>query len=98
MSNRGKAMAHLRVIHAYMAFARKRGTSFLGLPAICDIEERANDALELLKEQEAKSPVVREKNGYWDHVCPTCGSRDEELFREWNYCPFCGQEVKWKDD
>jgi len=53
------------------------------------------DAIAMLKEQEAKSPVVREKNGYWDYVCPTCGSRDEELFREWNYCPFCGQAVKW---
>jgi len=49
-----------------------------------------------LKEQEAKSPVVRKKNGYWDYVCPTCESRDEELFREWNYCPYCGQAVKWK--
>lgn len=54
------------------------------------------DVLALLKKQEAKRPVVREKNGYWDHVCPTCGSHDEELFREWNYCPFCGQEVKWE--
>ena len=54
------------------------------------------DAIAMLKEQDAKNPVVREKNGYWDYVCPTCGSRDEEFFREWNYCPFCGQEVKWK--
>lgn len=50
MSNIEKAMAHLRVIYAYTAFARKRGTGFLGLKAICDIEERANDALALLKE------------------------------------------------
>lgn len=54
------------------------------------------DAVTLLKEKEAKSPVIREKNGYWDYYCPTCGGRDEELFREWNYCPFCGQEVKWE--
>lgn len=49
-----------------------------------------------LKKHEAKNPVIRKKNGYWDYVCPTCGSRDEELFREWNYCPYCGQEVKWE--
>lgn len=55
-----------------------------------------DDAISILKEQEAKSPVICEKNGYWDYVCPTCGSRDEELFREWNYCPFCGQAVKWE--
>lgn len=50
----------------------------------------------ILIEQEAKRPVVRKKNGYWDYVCPICGSRDEELFREWKYCPYCGSEVKWK--
>lgn len=59
-------------------------------------ERLVDDIIVLLKEQEAKSPVVRKKNGYWDYVCPTCGSRDEELFREWNYCPYCGQEVKWE--
>ena len=58
--------------------------------------DEAEQILALLKEQEAKSPVIREKNGYWDHVCPTCGSHDEELFHEWNYCPFCGQAVKWE--
>ena len=53
-------------------------------------------AHDMLKEQEAKNPVEREKNGYWIYVCPTCGSRDEEIFREWNYCPFCGRKVKWE--
>lgn len=60
------------------------------------LREALDMAIAMLKEQEAKSPVVRKKNGYWDYVCPTCGSRDEELFREWNYCPFCGQKVKWE--
>lgn len=53
------------------------------------------DALALLKEQEAKTPVEREDEGYWYYACPTCGNH-EELFREWNYCPFCGQAVKWE--
>ena len=57
MSNIEKAMAHLRVIYAYTAFAHKRDTCFLGLQVICDIEERASDALALLEEQKAKPPI-----------------------------------------
>jgi len=60
------------------------------------LREALGIAIALLKKQEAKRPVVREKNGYWDHVCPTCGSLDEELGYEWNYCPFCGQAVNWE--
>jgi len=55
-----------------------------------------NDAIALLKEQEAKTPVEYEHNGYWYNICPTCGNHDEELLRQWNYCPFCGQKVKWE--
>ena len=60
------------------------------------IEEVNNDAITLLKEQEAKTPVEYEHNGYWYYICPTCGNHDEELLRQWNYCPFCGQAVKWE--
>ncbi len=63
-----------------------------------DVPENYEWALEdAVYDKKVKSPVLREKNGYWDYVCPTCGSHDRELFREWNYCPFCGQAVKWND-
>lgn len=60
------------------------------------IGQAITNVLALLKEQEAKSPVVCKKNSCWIHVCPTCGSHDEELFREWSHCPYCGQAVKWE--
>ena len=60
-----------------------------------DIFNRVTNAIAMLKEHEAKTPVECEHNGYWYYTCPTCGNH-EELFREWNYCPFCGQEVKWE--
>lgn len=61
-----------------------------------DLEDAGYDVdVYLLKEQEAKTPVECEHNGYWYYTCPTCGNH-EELFREWNYCPFCGQAVKWE--
>jgi len=66
-------------------------------PLDCVVQDHfVQEAVRILKEQGAKRPVVHEKNGYWNYVCPTCGSRDEELFYEWNYCPFCGQAVKWE--
>lgn len=106
MHNREKVMAHLRVIYAYTAFARKRGTCFLGLQAICDIEERASDALALLEEQDGK-PMIENERG-WN--CPSCGMNligktasgypcdlfdlpeDEPI----HFCPMCGQAVKWE--
>ena len=57
--------------------------------------DAVEDTLALLKDHEAKTPVECEHNGYWHYTCPTCGNH-EELFREWNYCPFCGQAVKWE--
>ena len=106
MSNREKAMAHLRVIYAYMAFARKRGTCSLGPHVICDIEERASVALTLLEEQKAK-PMIENERG-WN--CPSCGMKligktasgypcdlidlpeDEPI----HFCPRCGQAVIWE--
>lgn len=66
----------------------------------CDIVMR--DALELLKELEAK-PMIENERG-WN--CPSCGMKligktasgypcnliDFPL----NFCPRCGQEVKWE--
>jgi len=54
------------------------------------------NVIALLKRHEAKTPIEYEHNGYWIFICPMCGSHKEDLSREWNYCPFCGQAVKWE--
>ena len=63
----------------------------------------ASDALALLKEQEAKE-VIESTNMYTGLPithCPKCGvSIDRYLYGrqhegQVNYCPYCGQEVKW---
>ncbi len=107
MSNIEKAMAHLRVIYAYMSFALKRGTCFLGLQAVCDIEERASDALALLKEQEEKkgkwipieSPTGVEAFGVKEMTvmnvrCSVCGSEEDVSFTGYKYCPRCGAKME----
>ena len=59
----------------------------------CDAVE---DAISLLKEQEAK-PVELHTNAYGTkfYFCPKC---KRELFhtRNLNFCERCGQEVKWE--
>lgn len=56
------------------------------------------DALELLKEQEAK-PVKVVKNTYNHefYYCPKC---DSSFYETWlkkpKFCSECGQEVKWE--
>ena len=57
----------------------------------------ANDAVELLKEQE---PKVAKIDGQFGGIkygpCPKCGKGlNEEVYPHW--CGFCGKEVKWDD-
>ena len=54
-----------------------------------------DDAIAMLKEQEAVLPtLIREgRNKYYnDYVCPGC---DNELHYGQNYCSECGRSVKW---
>ena len=62
------------------------------------------DALELLKEQEPKSIVYKEKNwmtGLPIAICPRCGKVARQFYagyteEETHFCPWCGQAVKWE--
>ena len=50
----------------------------------------------LLKEQEAKTPIVRENSYGWKfYYCPRC---EKEFYqnRKQAFCDKCGQAVKWK--
>ena len=57
----------------------------------------ADDALELLKAQEAVVPVLaheganKQRN---DYKCPECQTL---LYYEQRYCEQCGRKVKWND-
>ena len=55
-----------------------------------------DDALELLKEQEAVEPtLIREgwNKNYNDYVCPRC---DNGVVYEQNYCSECGVQFLWE--
>ena len=60
-----------------------------------------NDALDLLKEQEAKSVVTTTTEFLGvpmvtHHNCPKCGKGLYGASGQTNYCSFCGQAVKWE--
>ncbi len=87
MSDRKKVIAGLK-----MLVDRKNDDTCEGLKC-CKIAE---DALAMLKEQEAVEPTLiregRNKN-YNDYVCPRC---DNEVVYEQNYCSECGVPFSWK--
>ena len=61
----------------------------------CDSAELWEDALALLKEQEAVEPIHPETVDEPWFKCGACGQWvDNSQFR---YCPWCGRKVNWSD-
>lgn len=59
-------------------------------------DDFVNSAISLLKEQESKTPIVRENSYGWKfYYCPRC---EKEFYqnRKQDFCDKCGQEVKWE--
>lgn len=88
-----------KVIAGLMMLAdRKNDNTCEGLKC-CKIAE---DALALLKEQEAVEPIeiIDEKYPVGDHnryKGYRCGKCQEIIPWDANYCPYCGRKVKWDD-
>ena len=58
----------------------------------------ATDALELLKEQEAVTPIKARqgRNEYYSYfLCPVC--KNDITFHQ-SYCEDCGRKMKWDED
>lgn len=68
-----------------------------------DHYEIVGAAIDLLKAQEPKSPIVKENAYGWKFFyCPSCGrefnaNRKHGRMNEENFCDKCGQAVKWDD-
>jgi rRNA maturation endonuclease Nob1 len=96
--DRETVITHLQIIHTWASFARERDLQFFTAKHLEDIAQWTDDALELLKEQEAVEP---KKTAYQrvDHTIACryrCGTCDMSIFPSYKYCPFCGQAVKWE--
>ena len=68
-----------------------------------DHYEIVGAAIDLLKAQEPKPPIVKENAYGWKFFyCPSCGrefnaNRKHGRVNEENFCDKCGQAVKWDD-
>ena len=68
-----------------------------------DHYEIVGAAIDLLKAQEPKPPIVKENAYGWKFFyCPSCGrefnaNRKHGRMNEENFCDKCGQAVKWDD-
>lgn len=86
MPDRETAITHLQIIHTWATFARKRDLQFFTPKHLEDIAQWSDDALELLKEQEAVEPVTDQLR---NRRCPKCNT-----ILKGRYCHECGQAVK----
>ena len=83
-------ITHLQIIHTWAEFARERDLQFFTAKHLEDIAQWADDALELLKEQEDKKTKPTNYYGAW--LCPKCGF---EVHRNWMNCHRCGTELNF---
>jgi protein-arginine kinase activator protein McsA len=57
----------------------------------------SEDALLLLKEQEAKPvKIVKNAYNYEFYYCPNCNRQFYGFYNKHVYCDMCGQAVKWE--
>ena len=87
--DRETVITHLQIIHTWAEFARERDLQFFTPKHLEDIAEWTDDALELLKEQEAEWLEVDDKHDAFD--CSNCGAM---AGRKCLYCPGCGAKMK----
>lgn len=100
--DRETVITHLQIIHTWAKFARERDLQFFTAKHLEDIAQWSDDALALLKEQEAVTEYVIDD---YQPTCKACGFRPYagyiptlEWMRErgFKYCPQCGQAVTWQ--
>ena len=89
--DRETVITHLQIIHTWAEFARERDLQFFTAKHLEDIAQWSDDALALLKEQEAVYPSWQNGKMYCGH----CGSKfpPRVMMR---FCHRCGVPIKLK--
>ena len=64
MADRETVITHLMIIHTWASFARERDLQFFTEKHLEDITQWTDDALKLLKEQEAEKKCCRDCEYY----------------------------------
>lgn len=86
MVDRETVITHLTIIHTWAAFARERDLQFFTAKHLEDIAEWTDDALALLKEQEARVMTIEEVKAFdWEYCY-----LEEERLQGKEYRAVCG--------
>jgi len=98
MTDREKVIGLLQEVAEYFrecrsnaSFASKAENHFW------ELQNAANEAVKLLKEQEAVEPIRMHHTEHKqtdNYRCQKCGN---DLYFEQRFCEACGQEVKWNE-
>ena len=92
MPDRETVITHLQIIHTWAEFARERDLQFFTAKHLEDIAQWADEALELLKEQEAKiEQLNRFVNGFSRNAMPVVRCKDCKYYDSFNGC------MSWHD-
>ena len=107
--DRESVITHLQIIHTWAEFARERNLQFFTPKHLKDIAQWADDAIELLKEQEAKTGhwvsvddgdiVAIDNEGSPERAC-FCSECEKYLIASDEYavygiyCPYCGSKME----
>ena len=93
--NRETVITHLQIIHTWAEFARERDLQFFTAKHLEDIAQWSDDAIVLLKEQEAVRPKSKVRHGAYAQIQHFCGNCNTMLHGKPKYCSECGKAVLW---
>ena len=96
--DRGIVITHLLIIKMWTEFARERGLQFFTVKHLQDIAKWSDDAIAMLKEQEAKLPrKITTIGELMNGICPNplCNAEINSVSNGMA-CGYCGQAVKWE--
>ena len=94
MLNREEVIDHLLIIRTWNEVGKAYAYDEMDKKEKAKTVEWIDDALKLLKEQEAVEPIPpTDESDLWK-----CGNCKHQLFRctHQRYCEMCGREVKWE--
>lgn len=102
MPDRETVITHLQIIYTWAAYAHKHDVQFISAKHLEDIAQWADDAIKLLKEQEAEWIYGEDETGVDGWRCSECNffepwfyefDDDIDFIKRYEHYPKCGRRM-----